>query len=138
MTYYDDSSLRNYAPALKEAIIQRRARCIDFETDNLLGRICINIAMWAMADSVAREIIPVTMTTPDFRSDIVQAVVSGLDKVELGREPKEMLMYLFKVGKTAINDRRKYMSRSKRIHNDVELEKACVTTDFYSNIRRHK
>ena len=132
--YFDDVTIRDYAPALKEAIRRRREHTLDFESEAQLGRMCINIAMWAMTSAYNKGKLWTELAfSQDFRADIVLGVVSGLDKVDIEREPKEVLIYLFNVGRTTINDRIKNMSAKKRTADIVPIDDVPnIETDFYS------
>ena len=101
------SILRNeeYAAALKSALAMRREGTIDRDTDNQLGLFAFNIAQWAIAQSVVKgQLWRSFSCDPDFNSDVLCVVVAYLDRVNLDREPKEILVYLYRVARSAIRD----------------------------------
>lgn len=123
-----------YATALKQALTERRAGTIDGPTDTQLGILCHNIAAWGIADMLAgghlqREHV----RDEDFRSEITLQVVRKIDSVSLDREPKEILVYLYRVARNAVHDYTKKMGRAKRQHVDVDLERVTMESDFYGN-----
>lgn len=131
------SILRNeeYAEALKSALIMRRERTIDRDTDNQLGLFAFNIAQWAIAQSVVKGQLWRSFSgDPDFNSDVLCAVVSYFDRVNLDREPKEIIVYLYRVARSAIRDLVKKATAGKRQHEECEIESATVATDFYGRI----
>lgn len=135
----DMPKMMNYADALKEALKMRRNRTIDVATDVQLGRMCSNIAMWAMVDAYNLGKITNRMFwSHDFRADVVLSVVAKIDSLDLGKSPKEIVVYLHKVGETSINDKLKFMHRKKRTGELVEIMDADIKTDFYSNIIHDK
>lgn len=131
------SILRNeeYASALKSALTMRRDGTIDRDTDNQLGLFAFNIAQWAIAQSVVKgQLWRSFSRDPDFNSDVLCAVVSYLDRVNLDREPKEILVYLYRVARSSIRDLVKKATAGKRQHEECDIESATVSTDFYGRI----
>ena len=131
------SILRNeeYASALKSALTMRREGTIDRDTDNQLGLFAFNIAQWAIAQSVVKgQLWRSFSRDPDFNSDVLCTVVSYLDRVNLDREPKEILVYLYRVARSAIRDLVKKATAGKRQHEECDIDRATVATDFYGRI----
>ena len=132
------SILRNeeYASALKSALTMRREGTIDRDTDNQLGLFAFNIAQWAIAQSVVKgQLWRSFSRDPDFNSDVLCAVVSYFDRVNLDRAPKEIIVYLYRVARSAIRDLVKKATAGKRQHEECEIESATLSTDFYGRIR---
>lgn len=128
------SILRNeeYATALKEALIMRRNGTIDRETDGQLGLFAYNIAQWAIASSVQKGQLWVSFSQDtDFQSDVLLKVVEYLDKVNLDREPKEIIVYLYRVARSAIRDLVDKANAGKRQHEECDVDGITLTTDFY-------
>lgn len=126
--------LRNeeYATALKEALKMRREGTIDRATDDQLGLFAYNIAQWAIAASVQKKQLYRSMSGDiDFQSDVLTVVVAYLDKVDLDRQPKEILVYLYRVARSAIRDLVDKATAGKRQHEEVEVEGYVLTSDFY-------
>lgn len=126
--------LRNeeYATALKEALKMRREGTIDRATDDQLGLFAYNIAQWAIAASVQKKQLYRSMSGDiDFQSDVLAVVVSYLDKVDLDRQPKEILVYLYRVARSAIRDLVDKATAGKRQHEEVDFDGYVLTTDFY-------
>ena len=128
------SILRNkeYATALKEALKMRREGTIDRATDDQLGLFAYNIAQWAMASSVQKGKLWRTFSQdPDFQSDVTMGVIAYLDKVNLDREPKEILVYLYRVALSTIRDLIDKANAAKRLHEECDIEEMTLTCDFY-------
>lgn len=128
------SILRNkeYASALKEALGMRRNGTIDRATDDQLGLFAYNIAQWAMATSVQKGKLWRSFSQdPDFQSDVIMGVVSYLDKVDLDRNPKEILVYLYRVALSTIRDLIDKANAAKRQHDEVDVPEVILTADFY-------
>lgn len=128
------SILRNeeYATALKEALKMRREGTIDRATDAQLGLFAYNIAQWAIATSVQKKQLWCSFSQDaDFQSDVLVKVVEYLDKVDLKREPKEIIVYLYRVARSTIRDLVDKANTGKRKHDEVLLDNASIMTDFY-------
>lgn len=134
------SILKNeeYAAALKSALAMRRDGTIDRETDSQLGLFAYNIAQWAIAQSVINgQLWRSFSRDPDFNSDVLCTVVLYLDRVNLDRAPKEILVYLYRVARSAIRDLVKKATAGKRQHEECDIDSATVATDFYGRICGH-
>lgn len=128
------SILRNqeYASALKEALGMRRNGTIDRATDDQLGLFAYNIAQWAMASSVQKGKLWRSFSQdPDFQSDVIMGVVSYLDKVDLNRNPKEILVYLYRVALSTIRDLIDKANAAKRQHEESDIDGITLKADFY-------
>lgn len=122
----------DYADALKEALVLRRAGDIDPAIDTLLGHILYSISQWSIAEAVRNGQLWRTFSQDvDFQSEVLLAVVNYSNKVDLSRRPKELLIYLKKCGRSAIRDQIMKANALKRQHEDVELDGAVIQTDFY-------
>ena len=129
--------LRNveYAVALKDALALRRIGIIDSEMNDQIGIFCWNIAQWAIARDVKYGKLWRTFSQDaDFQSDVCTSVLSYVDKVNLDREPKEILVYLYRVARSAIRDLVKKATAGKRQHEECDIDSATVATDFYGRI----
>ena len=124
----------DYADALKEALVMKRANNIDAAVDEMLGHLLYSISQWAIAEAVRAGKLWRTFSQDiDFQSEILLAVVYYSNKVDLSRRPKEVLVYLKKCGRSAIRDQIMKANALKRQHEDVDLEGAVIETDFYGN-----
>lgn len=122
----------DYADALKEALVLRRAGDIDPAIDTLLGHILYSISQWSIAEAVRNGQLWRTFSQDvDFQSEVLLAVVNYSNKVDLSRRPKELLIYLKKCGRSAIRDQIMKANALKRQHEDVDLDGALIQTDFY-------
>ena len=122
----------DYADALKEALILKRADTIDAAVDEMLGHLLYSISQWAIAEAVRAGKLWRTFSQDiDFQSEILLAVVNYSNKVDLSRRPKEVLVYLKKCGRSAIRDQIMKANALKRQHEDVDLDGAMIQTDFY-------
>lgn len=122
----------DYADALKEALVLRRAGDIDPAIDTLLGHILYSISQWSIAEAVRNGQLWRTFSQDvDFQSEVLLAVVNYSNKVDLSRRPKELLIYLKKCGRSAIRDQIMKANALKRQHDDVDLDGAVIQTDFY-------
>lgn len=122
----------DYADALKEALVLRRAGDTDPAIDTLLGHILYSISQWSIAEAVRNGQLWRTFSQDvDFQSEILLAVVNYSNKVDLSRRPKEVLIYLKKCGRSAIRDQIMKANALKRQHEDVDLDGALIQTDFY-------
>jgi len=124
----------DYADALKEALIMKRADNIDAAVDDMLGHLLYSISQWSIAEAVrAGKLWRTFSQDVDFQSEVLLAVVNYSNKVDLSRRPKEVLVYLKKCGRSAIRDQIMKANALKRQHEDVDLEGAVIETDFYGN-----
>ena len=124
----------DYAEALKEALVLRRAGNLDAAIDDMLGHILYSISQWAIAEAVrAGKLWRTFSQDVDFQSEVLLAVVNYSNKVDLTRRPKEVLVYLKKCGRSAIRDQIMKANALKRQHEDVALEGAVIETDLYGN-----
>lgn len=124
----------DYAEALKEALVLRRAGNIDAAVDDMLGHLLYSISQWSIAEAVrAGKLWRTFSQDVDFQSEVLLAVVNYSNKVDLSRRPKEVLVYLKKCGRSAIRDQIMKANALKRQHEDVDLEGAVIETDFYGN-----
>lgn len=124
----------DYADALKEALVMKRADNIDAAVDEMLGHLLYSISQWAIAEAVRAGKLWRTFSQDiDFQSEILLAVVNYSNKVDLSRRPKEVLVYLKKCGRSAIRDQIMKANALKRQHSDVDLDGAVIQTDFYGN-----
>lgn len=124
----------DYADALKEALIMKRADHIDAAVDEMLGHLLYSISQWSIAEAVrAGQLWRTFSQDVDFQSEVLLAVVNYSNKVDLSRRPKEVLVYLKKCGRSAIRDQIMKANALKRQHEDVDLEGAVIETDFYGN-----
>lgn len=125
----------DYADALKEALVLKRADNIDAAVDEMLGHLLYSISQWAIAEAVrAGKLWRTFSQDVDFQSEVLLAVVNYSNKVDLSRRPKEVLVYLKKCGRSAIRDQIMKANALKRQHSDVDLEGAVIQTDFYGNM----
>lgn len=122
----------DYADALKEALVLRRAGDIDPAIDTLLGHILYSISQWSIAEAVRSGQLWRTFSQDvDFQSEVLLAVVNYSNKVDLSRRPKEVLIYLKKCGRSAIRDQIMKANALKRQHESVDLDGAVIQADFY-------
>lgn len=125
----------DYAEALKEALVLRRAGSIDRAVDDMLGHILYSISQWAIAEAVrAGKLWRTFSQDVDFQSEVLLAVVNYANKVDLERRPREILVYLKKCGRSAIRDQIMKANALKRQHESTELDGAVIRTDFYGNM----
>lgn len=121
-----------YAEALKEALKLRRDGTITSELDDQLGIMAHSIAQWAIASAVkAGKLWRTWSTDVDFQANVLFGVVKKLDSVDLDREPKEIIMYLYRVGRSAIKDQLHYAGAAKRQHEEISLDGIVQTANFY-------
>lgn len=122
-----------YAGALKDAIALRRSGNIDAATDTLLGNIVNGIAQWAIASEVVKGRLWRTFAhDEDFCAHVRLKALQAVDKVDLGREPKEILKF---IKRSAERDGIKHyirdVNRKKRLHTDVQILDCDIAADFY-------
>jgi len=126
-----------YADALKEALVLRRAGRIDSATEDALGVFMYNIAAWGIADRVKQGQLPEEYRTdPDVRGDVLAMIMPKFDTVDLNRTPKEIIKYLSRCASTCAKDLRKMHTRKKRQHEEVDIEGVVVVSDFYGRSTR--
>ena len=129
--------LRNveYAEALKKAIELRRLGRITKSENDQLGIFLYNVAKWAIAHSIENGKLWFSFAKDyDFQMSITATVIDYADRVDLDRKPKEILVYLFRVARSAIRDMVKKATAGKRQHEECEIESATLSTDFYGRI----
>lgn len=128
------SILKNeeWAEALKCALTMRLDGTIDRETDRQLGVFAYNIAQWAIASSLKKGHLWFSFAkSSDFQSDVLLKVVEYLDRVNLERRPKEILVYLYRVARSAIRDLVDKANAAKRKHDEACIDCVSLTADFY-------
>lgn len=133
--------LRNveYAEALKDAIELRRLGRITKSGNDQLGIFLYNVAKWAIAHSVENGQLWRSFAKDyDFQMSITATVIAYADRVDLDRKPKEILVYLFRVARSAIRDMVKKANTRKRQHDECGLIDSDITADFYGNIAKSK
>lgn len=124
-----------YAEALKAALLDRQAGTITAQVDTQLGLFLQNVTRWAICDMVKKGKLWRTYSTDtDFQSEILLAVCAKLDKLDLNRKAKEIIVYLKKIAQNRIRNYIRDMSRDKRKHDDVELIECDRATDLYGRI----
>lgn len=124
----------DYADALKEALILKRSGHISPVIDTELGHLLYSVTQWALAEAVnAGKLWRTFSQDPDFQSDVLCSVVSHSNTVDLNRKPKEILIYLKKVGRSAIRSKIIYSNRLKRQGEVVGLDGVVQESDFYGN-----
>lgn len=124
----------DYAEALKEALTLKRTGDIPPAIDTELGHLLYSVSQWAIAEAVkAGKLWRTFSQDPDFQSDVLCSVVSHSNTVDLNRKPKEILIYLKRVGRSAIRDKIIYSNRHKRQGELIGLEGVIMESDFYGN-----
>lgn len=121
-----------YADALKEALVKRSAGQIGKAEDDVLGIFLYNISRWGVSDCIKHKLLPAErMGDTDLIGDVLVSLLSKLPKADLTKTPKEIIVYLFRVARSAARDIRAKETAIKRKHEDVDLDSAVLTSDFY-------
>lgn len=115
--------------AFKEALVMRSAGTITRPMDDMLGTIIYNIARWAVAESN-----PANLGDEDFISDVQLHLLMKLDKADLNRSGKALMVYFKTAADRKIVSMYRYNGRQKRTGTLVELEPRTVATDIYGRI----
>ena len=127
-----------YAEALKEALILKRNDAIPPAIDNELGHLLYSVTQWAIAEAVkAGKLWRTFSQDPDFQSDVLLSVVNHSNNVDLSRNAKEILIYLKRVGRSAIRDKIIYSNRHKRQGELLGLEGVIMEANFYGEAIGH-
>ena len=123
---------REYAPQLKDALVARKDGSITAQQEYDLGVYANSITQWAIASEVtAGKLYRTQSQDPDFQCDILAEVVKYLDRVDLAREPREILVYLYRVARHATMDWTRARKAAKRQHEEVALAQMVATSNFY-------
>lgn len=134
--------LLKYAPdrydeeAVKEAIVLRRNGSISKELDDLLAYLVTSITKWALVEKVqARKITKQDLDDYDFFSTCILAVLMYIDKVDLNKDGKQIIKYLYKVAASAARDQVRARNAKKRRHVEVQQDEFTYTqvADFWGN-----
>jgi len=113
----------------------RREGTASAQVDEQLGLFIYSIAAWSIGSMVReRKLYHELAEDIDFKSEVVLGVSKYIDRVDLNREPKEIIRYLSMAGRNAITDILKKNSRSKRQHEDVPIQDADIVANFYGEI----
>ena len=125
-----------YAGALKEAIAMRRAGTIDMRTDDMLGHCLYSIAQWAISDYVRTgRLVPDTAHDIDFQALVVLKVAEAVNRVDLSREPNEILAYLKNAAEQeGIKNQLRYMGAKKRNAATVRTMDCEIVADIYGHM----
>ena len=96
---------KEYAPQLKIVLVARKDGNITAKQEYDLGIYANSITQWAIASEVtAGKLYRTQSQDPDFQCDILAEVIKYMDRVDLSREPKEILIYLYRVARHATMD----------------------------------
>lgn len=120
---------QDVSEAFKAALILRRDGKMDPLTENMLGTVIYNIARWAVADSAR-----VSLDDEDLISDIQLHLLTKIDKADLNRHGKAILVYLKHAADRKIIDIYRAAHRQKRTGELVELEPFTVACDIFGRI----
>ena len=115
--------------AFKAALVMRQAGTIDRPTDDALGTIVYNIARWAVADDN-----PGNLSDEDFISEVQLHLLTKLDRADLSRSGKALMVYFKTAADNKIVSMHRYNGRQKRTGLLVELEPRTVATDIFGRI----
>ena len=115
--------------AFKEALVMRSTGTITRPMDDMLGVIIYNIARWAVADDN-----PANLSDEDFISEVQLHLLMKLDKADLTRSGKALMVYFKTAADNKIVSMYRYNGRQKRTGTLVELEPRTVATDIYGRI----
>lgn len=122
----------NYAGELKEVLLAREAGRLTPEMDGRLAEMFCGIARWVVLKGQRDGKVPAKFATdPDFMSDVLAGIIAGANKADLAREPKEIIVYLYRCGVTTGNDIMKRSRRPKHAHEEERAPFANLVTDFY-------
>lgn len=116
----------DYSEALKGAIARRRDNTITRAEDDLLGRLVYNIARWAVAD-YSRE----RLSDEDLIGEIQLHLVTVLDRIDIDRPGKAIIMYLKRAGDNRLISIDRANGRQKRTGELVSIEDIPLATDFF-------
>lgn len=120
---------KDVSEALKAALILRRDGKMDRATEDMLGMVIYNIARWAVADSSSAS-----LDDEDLISELQLHILKKLDKANLDRHGKAVLVYLKRAADHKIIDMHRASHRQKRSGELVELEPFTVACDIYGRI----
>lgn len=128
----------DYADALKEALALRREGTASRAVDDQIGIMAHSIAQWSISVALSqRKLWKELAHDPDFQSEVLLGILRKLDTVSLDREPKEIVKYLYMVGRSAIKDKLHYNGASKRSGITVPLDGITRTANFYGDWDGH-
>lgn len=132
MKHLADKRTFEYATALKEALVLRRTKHITPQLDDMLGVIAISLTKWSLIDKVSAGALTTNhLDDPDFFAQCVCSVVSYFDKVDLDRQPKEILLYLKSVAASSARDQVLKENTAKRKHDECDADGVIQLADFY-------
>lgn len=107
----------------------RSAGTITRPMDDMLGVIIYNIARWAVAEDN-----PANLSDEDFISEVQLHLLMKLDKADLTRSGKALMVYFKTAADNKIVSMYRYNGRQKRTGVLIELEPRTVATDIYGRI----
>lgn len=121
-----------YAGALKTALELRKAGKLPAAAEEQLGIMVQNIARWAIGTGVSKGKLWRTVADDeDFRAHVVMRVCMKLDRVDVTREPKEIISYLYRVAVTdGISGWLDMAGAKKRQADIVSMYDEAVQVDF--------
>lgn len=120
---------QDVSEAFKAALILRRDGQMDPATENMLGTVIYNIARWAVADSARAS-----LDDEDLISEVQLHLLRKLDRANLDRHGKAILVYMKQAADRKIIDIYRAAHRQKRCGELVELEPFTVTCDIFGRI----
>lgn len=125
----------NYADELKEALEARKNGTADSRTDSRIGEMLYSIARWAINDEILQgKLYKEASRDHDFVFLVLTAICSCMDKADLDKRPKQLVMYFKRVGSRAIMHHVRDSNRLKRRHEDVDILDSDLVTDFYGHV----
>lgn len=128
----DNLTGKEYAPQLKIVLVARKDGNITAKQEHDLGIYANSITQWAIASEVtAGKLYRTQSQDPDFQCDILAEVIKYMDRVDLSREPKEILIYLYRVARHATMDWTRAKNAAKRAHEEVDFADMVATSNFY-------
>lgn len=122
----------DYAAELKQVLLDREAGRLTPEMDGRLAEMFCGIARWVVYKGQREGKVPAKFATdPDFMADVLAGIIAGANKADLTREPKEIIVYIYRCGVTTGNDIMKRTRRPKHAHEEEHAPFANLVTDFY-------
>lgn len=126
---------KEWATALRDALILRRQGSLDPEMETQLGNMYNNVTRWAIATMVTQgKLLKETALDPDFFSEMLVWAITSSDRADLSKEPEAILIYIKNSVMNAIKAYLRSKGRLKRTGTLVELTEVSKQSDLFGNI----
>jgi hypothetical protein len=135
MAYMQNFNVKKeWASALRDALILRRNGQLTPEMENQLGTMYYNVTRWAIATMVSQgKLDKETGLNEDFFGEMLIKAITSSDKANLEMDPEAILIYIKNSIMNTIKMYLRSKGRLKRKGTLVDLTEISQTSDLFGN-----